>query len=315
LLRSTREGRDCAFRFPDSDLALYRMQGYNISRRRGERTLPFFQAALKAAPLLPRSYRDRFARVTAEHVGRGLNVSPGSPEDGSSPDRAQEKQTARQEDPVAGCTIVARNYMARARVLAESFLKNEPGGRFYILVVDAKPGEIWNSAGASLLFPRDLPIADFRERAFKYDVTELCTSLKPSLLTYLLEKRGEREVFYLDPDVWIARPLVEAKEALRTADLVLTPHFLEPTPLDGKSPSDWDTLATGVFNLGFLGVRLSADVRRFLAWWDERLQDKCVFDPGFFVDQKWVDLAPILVPSSRILRDETYNVAYWNLHS
>jgi len=33
------------------------------------------------------------------------------------------------------------------------------------------------------------------------------------------------------------------------------------------------------------------------------------------VDQKWVDLAPIFFPTTHVLRDETYNVAYWNLHA
>ena len=36
---------------------------------------------------------------------------------------------------------------------------------------------------------------------------------------------------------------------------------------------------------------------------------------GYFVDQRWMDLAPGLIPSLFVLRDPGYNVAYWNLSS
>jgi hypothetical protein len=33
-----------------------------------------------------------------------------------------------------------------------------------------------------------------------------------------------------------------------------------------------------------------------------------------FVDQKWMDFAPSLCPDVCVLREKTFNVAYWNLH-
>ena len=36
---------------------------------------------------------------------------------------------------------------------------------------------------------------------------------------------------------------------------------------------------------------------------------------GYFVDQRWFDLAPGLVSDRAIVRDPQYNIAYWNLHS
>ena len=35
-----------------------------------------------------------------------------------------------------GCTIIARNYLAQARVLAETFREHHPDGRFFVLVID-----------------------------------------------------------------------------------------------------------------------------------------------------------------------------------
>ena len=52
-----------------------------------------------------------------------------------------------------------------------------------------------------------------------------------------------------------------------------------------------------------------------LAWWSERLATDCLVAPerGYFVDQRWMDFAPGLVPGFFILRDPGYNLAYWNL--
>ena len=44
-----------------------------------------------------------------------------------------------QREGMAACTIVARNYLSQARILAQSYLEHEPNGRFYILVVDGLP--------------------------------------------------------------------------------------------------------------------------------------------------------------------------------
>ena len=35
---------------------------------------------------------------------------------------------------------------------------------------------------------------------------------------------------------------------------------------------------------------------------------------GYFVDQRWFDLAPGFLTDFAIVRDPEYNVAYWNLH-
>ena len=40
------------------------------------------------------------------------------------------------------CTIIAKNYVAHARVLAESFLEHHPEGACYALVIDDVEGYI-----------------------------------------------------------------------------------------------------------------------------------------------------------------------------
>ena len=211
------------------------------------------------------------------------------------------------------CSIVARNYLAQARVLAQSFAAHHPGRRLSVLVVDAEVGEPFTEEEAfELVTLSDLPLParEHRTMAGIYDVTELSTALKPWLLLHLLE-RGEA-VVYLDPDIEIFAPLDELDETVLHG-VVLIPHTLAPIPRDGRRPSAEDIARAGVYNLGFVAVPKEAEP--FLRWWGDQLRRDCVvaFADGLFVDQRLIDFLPAYY-DHHVLRDPTYNVAYWNLH-
>ena len=99
--------------------------------------------------------------------------------------------------------------------------------------------------------------------------------------------------------------------------VVVTPHNTVPLPDDGKRPNQIDILLAGVYNLGYVSLGAGAETERLLGWWRERLLNDCRVDPlnGYFVDQRWFDLAPGLVSDHTVVREPQYNVAYWNLHS
>ena len=107
---------------------------------------------------------------------------------------------------------------------------------------------------------------------------------------------------------WNAINLLEKK------DIILTPHTLFPIT-DDLRPSEQDFLMTGVFNLGFIGLRNSNESWRFLCWWEQRCLSLGFSEhrTGLFVDQKWCDLAPCFLENLTVLRAKEYNVAYWNL--
>jgi hypothetical protein len=218
--------------------------------------------------------------------------------------------------PPAACTIISRNYLSHARVLAQSYAQYVPGGRFYLLIVDRLPDGARAGGGIDVIDPDELALPYFPELCFKYDVTELSTAVKPSLLRLLLNGYGEERVVYFDPDILLMRPLEELWQALDSASIVLTPHLLRPIPLDGKRPSEQDILIAGAYNLGFLALRQTKQTQDFLPWWEKRLREGCRVDvlQGLMTDQKWIDLVPGLFPDTAILRDDTYNVAYWNMH-
>ncbi len=213
-------------------------------------------------------------------------------------------------------TIVSANYLAYVRVLADSLAKHNPG-ELRVLIVDRATPEVRaavEQSGLTCIYAQDLGLDDFERLAYKYDILELNTALKPSFLKRIFAQ-GFEQAIYLDPDIQIHAPLLPVFDALEKSEIVLTPHALKPV-LDGFRPSELDFLRAGAFNLGFIALRKGADSLALLDWWESRCLAHGFNDPalGTFVDQKWIDLAPSYFNSVGILRDAGCNVAYWNLH-
>ena len=215
-------------------------------------------------------------------------------------------------------TICARNYLPFAKILAESFLQFHPESKFYLLLVDgtSKTDLDQIDSAIQVILPSDLDIDRevFERMAIYYDVMELSTALKPLGMKYLLDTGSEIAV-YLDPDIQVFSELVEIPKHLFSASIALTPHTLHEIPRDGLRPSDFDIMASGTFNLGFIAIRSCTESYEFLRWWNERLIFDCISDieNNLFTDQRWIDFVPSYFSFS-IIKDYGYNVAYWNLH-
>lgn len=213
-------------------------------------------------------------------------------------------------------TIVARNYLPMAKVLATSFLAHHPGGRFSVLLIDGDERDRATEQGLEILLVDDLglPREQWRAMAAMYSVTEYATALKPATLRHLLRTtpRGQA-VMYLDPDILVLAPLDDVFTAAVADDIVLTPHLTQPMPRDGRTPDEEVIRHAGIFNLGFVCV--GPEGVPFLDWWHDRLVTDAVVDlpRALFTDQRWVDWVPALF-RHRILRDTGLNAAYWNLH-
>jgi glycosyltransferase involved in cell wall biosynthesis/SAM-dependent methyltransferase len=214
------------------------------------------------------------------------------------------------------CTIIAKNYVAFARVLAESFREHHPDGNCSVLVIDDPTGFIDPAEEPFELLRIDqIGLPDAERMAAWYDVMELSTAVKPWLLRTLLERPGYDHVAYMDPDIRVFAPLEEVERRVRQHDVVLTPHFNKPLPRDGRKPAEEDILIAGSYNLGFIALRAGQTADELLDWWSERLENHCLNEPevGRFVDQRWIDLVPGIWSDVDVLRDPTYNIAYWNL--
>jgi hypothetical protein len=218
----------------------------------------------------------------------------------------------------AACTIASPNYLSFARTLAGSYLAQHPGQRFFVLVVadlaDPTPFQL-DETFTPVMLP-ELGLQNLRAVAMKYDILELNTNVKPSFMKYLMKTYGLDGLVYLDPDIYVYKPLEPVFDALGAgATAVLTPHMTAPV-FDGKSPSEQDLLYNGTYNLGFIGVGGTDEARRLLDWWEHRCLQLGFSEgrTGLFVDQKWMNLAPGLFEKVVISRDPGLNMAYWNLH-
>lgn len=211
-------------------------------------------------------------------------------------------------------TIIARNYLPQARVLARSFLEHHPDGRVCVLLLDPDGEGRRDDEPFEVITPTQLGLDPVELRVLKtiYQVLELATALKPFLLRHLLVDRGEPTVSYLDPDIEVYAPLDDIAELAARHRIVLTPHRLTPVPPDGLDVDERTFLKAGSYNLGFIAV--SAEAVAFLEWWGEHCRRHCMHAvaEGLFVDQRWLDLAVTYYPH-HVLRDPGCNVAYWNL--
>lgn len=215
------------------------------------------------------------------------------------------------------CTIIAKNYIAQARVLARSFAEHHPRGRFWTLIIDDFADYIDPASEPfEVLTPADIDCEPFADMAIRYSVIELSTAVKPWLLRHLMRELSG-PITYLDPDIQVFAGLDALEELASVHGLALIPHNTEPIPADGRRPSQVDIMIAGVYNLGYVSLAPGAEIDQLLDWWSDRLRRDCRVDPvyGYFVDQRWFDLAPGFVSDYAIARDPSYNVAYWNLHS
>lgn len=214
------------------------------------------------------------------------------------------------------CTICSKNYIAFARTLMHSLKETTPDVDRCVLLVDEDHSEIrQEEEDFTIVWVQELAIPDFEIMAFQYDITELNTAVKPVYLQHLFQK-GYDKIIYLDPDIYVYRNLEKLFTLLDDFYILLTPHILTPTPDDGCQPHEPFILLSGLYNLGFLGVKHCDDVDQLLLWWNNRLKDRCIIahERGLFVDQKWIDLVPIFYDHVYIIKDPGFNVAYWNLH-
>jgi len=216
---------------------------------------------------------------------------------------------------VAAATIVAKNFLSYARVLADSFLRHHPDVPLFVLLADEVDGYFDPRAEAfRMLEMAEIRIPDSSGFRARLSRKECAIAAKPYLLRHLLD-RGFSGVIFVDPDVLILSDLRPLFGEVSRHAVVLTPHLVAPLAGPGRVARELNILQSGVFNGGLIGVSAAPGARRFLTWWAARVCRDCRRDlaQGLYYDQRWLDLALVFFDGMYILRDPGYNVAHWNL--
>lgn len=215
-------------------------------------------------------------------------------------------------------TSITANYLPKAAALAHSVKRVHPDAIFHVVLSDDMPEcePHVTEAFDSIINIRDLPIEDLPRFIFRHRLVELCTAVKGTAFQYIADRFGAGRIYYFDPDIIVADRLDGLEQALDSGSVLLTPHSIEPeTDPVAIVDNERCCLRNGVYNLGFLAVRMSDAGRKFVDWWADRLRTYCYdeVENGLFTDQRWVDLAPALFDEVTILREPQYNVSTWNL--
>lgn len=220
-------------------------------------------------------------------------------------------------------TICAKNYIGLSLILGQSVEKYNKDCRFLIFVADemSQEDKIRLSVPDNVVFAREvLPLADsiWDEMAFKYNLTEFCTAIKPFCLEWVFNNTSTDKVIYFDPDVLIYDSLDIIWNILDKSSFLITPHILTiETEFTGQIKEE-GILFSGMYNLGFIGLKKTIHVRQMLDWWKNRLTYKCYSDNlnFYFFDQKWIDFLPCFFPEEEvyICRNMGFNVAPWNYY-
>lgn len=216
-------------------------------------------------------------------------------------------------------TLCSINYLAQARTLGDSLKRTNPHIRFIIGLVDrldvAQVPED-KLPDFELLELHRIGVDGLDQMCEHYNITELNTAVKPYFIRYFFEKVPQvRNVIYFDPDIIVYQPLIQLENLLEVNDIVVTPHLA--TPIDDQlTPNELHHLNTGVYNLGFIALHKSIEAMEFVKWWEEKLFDECKIDlcNGLFVDQNWVNFAPVFWNNIHVEKHPGWNAAYWNMH-
>lgn len=201
-------------------------------------------------------------------------------------------------------------YLPKAMVLAKTLYENDQI-KLNLFLFDKKRNIEIDTSVCRIFWIEDLGIPNFKHLAFKYNVIELTTSMKPSIALYLLESHSK--VIFFDPDIMIFNSISPIIEKLNESKFLLTPHFI--TPIQNNIERDVSLMRFGFFNLGFFASDDSNDSKTLLDWWSKRCIEEGFDDSqyGIFTDQKWLSLAPYFFPFVKIIYEKNYNIAYWNL--
>ena len=212
------------------------------------------------------------------------------------------------------CTIVARNYLAQAQVLVDSFRKHHPDGTIDVLLIEDPATERPQVDGADVLMIDEIGIAPgvLERMTVAYEIIEIATAVKPWLLRTFSTAASTTRSTSIPTSRSSGRS--PSSRLSREHSIVLTPHLTEPMPRDGGLPAEQNLLLLGTYNLGFIGMGDTEQGRRMLDWWSTRLATDSYVDVGhgFFTDQRFIDFVPSLF-EPYLVKDPSWNVAYWNL--
>lgn len=220
------------------------------------------------------------------------------------------------------CSVCTVNHSAYAETLYESLRNAGHGEPHYVLIIDADRAgrKIVSGFSFTPVYLDEVGVPKVDELIDKYSAFELSNVLRPFFMEWLLKNHPEiRYLVYLDTDIYVYDRLDAVFEYAGVhpeASVILTPHLFGYEAYKKVSDYRFEKafFAHGLYNSGFYVFKNDQNSRQFLAWHKDKLFDHCYNAPHayMFVDQKILDLAPLLFDFVSIYKNKAYNIAHWN---
>ena len=217
-------------------------------------------------------------------------------------------------------TICSNNFLAQAKAMFDSLLLHNPDLKTFLFLADQRDGSIEYEtviAAETIVITEEI-VPQYADVVKRYSVGELNSAVRPFIFQYISKLYpGAKRLYYLDSDLCFYNSVQQLDEWLNNNDILITPHFLTPVPMDGHTPFENLALNYGTYNLGFLALNPQTEnTKQFLIWWGERTACYSHIDlaNGYFTDQIWFNLVSLFFRKVHVIEHPGYNMACWNLH-
>lgn len=210
------------------------------------------------------------------------------------------------------CTIITADFMPYAKALCSS-LKEYGNGRLEIMVIDNN--NLIASDNYAIYHLQDIEndklFSEIQKKYAHTNADHFRWSLKPVFISFLL-KKGFEKVIYVDPDMFFVSDYSFLFQQLDSASVILTPHWRNADPLANED-NFISLFKDGLYNAGFIGA--SQKGLKAILWWAEVCHYKMERNlvKGFFDDQRYLDVMPVMFESTEIVRHQGCNLSYWNM--
>lgn len=214
-------------------------------------------------------------------------------------------------------TICSNNFLSYALSFANSLVEKNPGFQVVIGLADKRSASIDYAQfnPHRVISIDEIGISNLEWMTENYTIVELNTAVKPFYFEYLFKQFSPEYILFFDPDIFVYDKLESLTSRFAESDVLLTPHVINPIP---KEVYPWENhfLKHGIYNLGFIGLKNTENVKSLLVWWKARLAEHCLADfrQGLYVDQLWANFIPLFFQKVEIVKEYGLNVAFWNLH-
>lgn len=216
----------------------------------------------------------------------------------------------------AFCTIVTPSHLCWAKALAKSLKESGNDFPLYVLLI--------SDVSYDGLLPDNLHLVSLDQLTrslpeniyWYFDAFELCNSLKPFIVEWVLSQ-GFSKVAFLDSDLYVVGSFETVWSELDNVTLLLTPHHLSPPSLSLGYTDEVTIADMGILNGGFMAWKAGDIAQKILDWMCTRfpIYGFCDRPKGMFVDQKLLPLVlQYFYTDVRILLNPCLNIAFWNAY-